>query len=479
MAKLTDLPNELLLSIMAGLSPLYIDYFVLSCKRFYDLGIDTIRAQDLVRSRLPSCLLGSEPADLLQSILQDPDMAVCPLSCSVFTPDRGSPNVSQDLFTEINLQIAQSPYTGFPTIVKSRSEAADTIIPLLITRLLNLRKLRLVVLWQPYLLDTVSGIVEASHDKGRSMEEPLALGRLREVSINARDQRTDALHLTVLLSMIPTVRKLNASGLIHEEPYSFPYKFHGSAVTNMSLDGCVNPSFVKELIMSTRDLQSFEFTHLTEYLTRDIVFRRFSEILLQHAGASLLHLSLLTKDCENCVHGLCVRSPRYYADLSLGSLRGFHKLKTLVTSAEMFIRAHDVNSDGIEVGTVQRLVSWLPASLEALVLHKGFEKWKKGVLNELFRGLRGKRQTRLPNLKLIDFVEIPDFDQVMPGFIKAACRELRIKIGYTLHGRQDLHRCQVLRQLEMFEELPWIAVMEKCYRYKGYPHCEWVSVSDI
>ena len=476
MTQLTDLPNELLLYIIAGLSPLYIDSFVLSCKRFYDLGIYTIRAQELVRSRLSSCPLGSKPADLLQSILQDPDMAVCPLSCSVFARDHGSLNVPDDLFTEINLQIAQSPYTGFPTIVNSKFEAADTIIPLLITRLLNLRKLRLFVSCQPYLLESVSGIVKASHDKGRSMKEPLALGRLTEVSINARGRKIDALHLTVLLSMIPTVRKLNASGLIHENSYSFPYKFHGSAVTDMCLDGCVNPSFVKELIMSTRDLQSFEFTHLTDFLTRDIVFRHLSDILLQHAGASLLHLSLLTEDCENCVRGLCVRSPRKYADLSLGSLRGFHNLKTLVTSAEMFIRTHDFNFHGIGSGTVQRLVWSLLASLEALVLHKGLEKWKKDILEKLFRGLRDKRQARLPNLKLIDFVDFPDFGQVMPGVIKAACRESGIKIGYTLHGRQDLRCRQVLQQLEMFEELPWIAVLGKCYRYKGCPSYEWVSV---
>ena len=475
MAKLTDLPYELLLCIMVYLSPLYIDSFVLSCKRIYYVGMDTLRAQNLIRSRLSSCLSGSEPANLLRSILQVPEMAVYPLSCSVFTPDRGSLNVPQDLLTKINLEVTQSPHPGFPTVIDSRFKAADMIIPLLITRLVNLRKLRLFGFWQPYLLDTLSGIVEASHNKGRSMEEPLALCRLAEVTIHARGQEMDALHLAVLLSMIPTVKKLNASRLIYEESYSFPYKSHGSAVTNMCLNGCVHPSFVKELIMSTHDLRSFEFTHLTDFLTRGVVFRRLSEILQRHAGASLLHLSLLTEDCENCVHGVCIRSPRNHANLSLGSLRGFRNLKTLVTSVEMLIRTHDSNSHGIGVGTVQRLVSCLPASLEALVLHKGFEKWDKDVLDKLFRGLRDKRQSRLPNLNIIDFVNFPNFNQVMPGDIKAACRELGVKIGYTLQNRQNLQCLQILRQLEIFEELPWIAVLGKCYRYKGYPHCEWVS----
>ena len=338
------------------------------------------------------------------------------------------------------------------------------IIPLLITRLQNLRRLRLYGFCRRYLLNTISCIVEASHCRGRSIEEPLALCRLTEVNINACKEKIDALHLTMLLSMIPTVRRLNASRLVHEEPYSFPYPLHGSSVTNLSLDGCVDPSFVKELIMITHDLQSFHFTCLTEHLTRDIVFRRLPEILLEHVGTSLLHLSLITEDCENCVHGLCVRSPRNYADLFLGSLRGFHNLKTLMTGVEMFIRTHDFDSCGIGTGMVQRLDSCLPASIEALVLHKRLDKWDKGVLDKLFRGLRDKKQARLPNLKLIDFVDFSDFNQVMPGIIKATCRGLGIKIGYTLNRRQKLHWRQVQQQLKLFEELPWIAVLGRCYQ---------------
>ena len=41
MAILTDLPNELLLTVIADVSPLYIDSFVLTCKRIHSLGVDT------------------------------------------------------------------------------------------------------------------------------------------------------------------------------------------------------------------------------------------------------------------------------------------------------------------------------------------------------------------------------------------------------------------------------------------------------
>ena len=400
MAKLTDLPDEILLYISAAVSPLYIDSFVLSCKRFYSVGIDTVRAHDLVRSRLRGPLLGSEPHGLLRSILQDSDMTLCPLSFSFLTPVHGSrnDNVPQDLVTKINLQIAKSPHPGFPKVIDSRHKAEDIIVPLLITRLLNLRKLDFFGVREPYLLDTISGIVEASRHKGRSMNEPLALGRLTDVSINARNKDTDALHLAVLLSMIPTVRRLNASRLSCNESYTFPYKFHGSSVRNMSLDGCIDPSFVKGLIMSTHDLQSFNFTLLIEDLTQNVVFQRLSEVLLQHAGASLLHLSLLIEGCRGCGGGLglCARCSRIHIDLSLGSLRGFRNLKTLTTRVDMFIRTNDSNSHAAKTGTVKSLVSWLPASLEALVLHKGFQKWSKSVLHKLFRGLPAKKQTRLP-----------------------------------------------------------------------------------
>lgn len=216
-----------------------------------------------------------------------------------FPPDR---DVPQDLFTKINLQIAQSPHTCFPTVIDSRDKAADTIIPLLIIRPLNLRKLRLSIFWQPYLLYTVSWIVEASHDEGRSTKESLPLGRLTEVSINVRGQHIDALHLVVLLSMILTVRNLIASSSIYEEPYSFLYKFHGSAIASICLDGCVEPSFAMRLTLSTRNLQSFEFTHLTEYSKRDIAFRRLSEILLRH-GLGIVKIAQ-TECVENMPNSL-------------------------------------------------------------------------------------------------------------------------------------------------------------------------------
>ena len=454
MAKLTDLPDELLLNILAGVSPLYIDCFVLSCKRFYFVGINTVRAHKLARRRLGG--------SLLRTILQVPVLALYPLSLHSTTPIRRSlyDNVPQDLFTKMNLQIAQSPHPGFPKVIKSRHEAEDMVLPLLITRLLNLRKIDLFGVREPYLLDTVSGIIEASHHKGRRIEEPLALGRLTEVSINARNGDMDALHLAVLLSMIPTVRKLNASKMLCNEPYSFPYKHHGSSIRNICVDGGIGPSFIEELIMSTHDLQSFEFTLLTDFLTRSIVFRHLSDILLQHAGASLVHLTFLIEGREGYGNGLCFRSPQKIADLSLGSLRGFHNLKTLTTRVDMFMRTPNSNSQGIRTATFQKLVSWLPASLEALVLHKGLRKWHKDTLYKLFQGLRGKKQARVPNLKLIDFVDLAEFDKVMPPGIRAMCRALGIKFGYTRDHRLDLHwRVVVAKQLELFEGLPWVVVL--------------------
>ena len=75
----------------------------------------------------------------------------------------------------------------------------------------------------------------------------------------------------------------------------------------------------------------------------------------------------------------------------------------------------------------------LPASPETLVLLPGLKKWNKDVLRLLFRGFRNNKQARLPNLKQVNFVELPDIDQVMREDIKNRCRETGVRLGYTTH----------------------------------------------
>ena len=109
-------------------------------------------------------------------------------------------------------------------------------------------------------------------------------------------------------------------------------------------------------------------------------------------------------------------------------MRNFTVLKTLATGVDMFING---------TGTVQRFVSWLPASLETLDLYPGMKKWEADVLRKLFRGFRTNKQRRLPNLKIINFMAFPNFELGMPDDIKAACQATGIKIGYECYANKE------------------------------------------
>ena len=74
MAVLTDLPNELLSSIIDDVTPLHIESFALSCKRIYHLCMHQIEGHDVVRSRLA----GLREGELLSAVLSDPRIALYP-----------------------------------------------------------------------------------------------------------------------------------------------------------------------------------------------------------------------------------------------------------------------------------------------------------------------------------------------------------------------------------------------------------------
>lgn len=177
MAILTDLPNELLLKIIASVSPLYLDLFLLSCKRIHLLGADATREHHLVRSSL----IGLNTCGLLEKVFSDASTALYPESaefqscCGAYDEEfvfniKDSAQALKELF--------QRHYasTLYPR--------PDLAIPLLLTLLLNLRKLQIITLTSPYLVGTVGKIVEASHESSLIVQEPLPLGRLTHVTFS-------------------------------------------------------------------------------------------------------------------------------------------------------------------------------------------------------------------------------------------------------------------------------------------------------
>ena len=412
--------------------------------------------------------------ELLRSLIQEPGLALYIRSWIFTVRDRwGCYAIApHGLCAEIEKLMPRSPHTAFLKI--DNYNYCEMIVPLLITIQLNLRKMNVFILCQPKLLEFVSHIVETSHDPVLGLQEPLPLGMLTDAYVNATAPSDHALDLAVLLSMIPTVRRLRVSRLERLEEYDCSYRYHPSEVTDMVIDGCVHVSFLMELLKRTHDLQVFNFIFRNVCSSEDIFSRLILEGLKQHAAHSLLHLSLRPQNQATCWHDFCTRRRRNYRDLSVGSLRGLKNLISLAACVDMFIRSHDFKSHGIGVGTVQRFVAWLPASLEALVLHKGLAKWEGNVLWKLFRNLRGRKHSRLPHLRLIVFADFSDFEKGMPRGIRAACRKAGIKIGYTLHECENPGCRLAGLQLEKWERLPWVAALGECCRYEGWPVCEWV-----
>ena len=480
MAILTDLPNELLLSIIADVSPVYIDYFLLTCKRIYGLRADVIRAQDLVRSSFLSQYSGSGPDHLLRIFFEDPKLALNLLSWKIGTkqPCHDRRNL-ENLDAEIEVQVSQNPYTA-PLELKHceyyLTNAGDLVIPLLITRLQNLRKLHINVL-QPrfeYLLETVLQIVEVSHDPAFDLQQPLAFGRLTEAHINASSPSINGIELGALLAMIPSLRKLYVTCWSREEYFFCAYPRHPSGVTEMFLEYHVHLSYIEELVGRTHALRRFTCNHVIMNDSAKLLPRLLNELLKQHTRQSLSYLRLLSRAWS--ADTACPDLKRNYNDLSIGSLREFPTLKTLITGVDMFIKTRGHSEDENGHGTIQRLISWLPASLETLVLQQGLEEWDRDVLRMLFRGFRNNKRARLPNLRLIHLLECPNLDQAMPDDLKTACQETGVKISHAAHECLNDDCDLVARQLEKWEDLPWIVALENCCVQKLDPPYDYWAI---
>lgn len=399
MAILTDLPNELLLSIIPKVSPLYIEYFALTCKRIYYLCKNTIQDYDMVRTRLE----GLGQTDQSRAVSSNHHLAMCLKSLDLFFGEPNRAVYPQDLLDEIDTQLLQCPYIAH----KNGAHGRDIIVSLLIIRLHNLRKLDIHFLRLTTLLGLFSQIVEAHYDPGLTMAEPLALARLTEANITAYGY--DGMEIAILLAMMPSLRKLSVVRLRRNEPYTCPYPHRSSGVTELLLQGGVDSSCLEELIGRTHALQRFTYNHQIRDDCAKLQPQLVAKLLKEHAGGSLVYLRLLTQNPWRATEGHSGLS-KHYHDLSLGSLRDFTALKTLVTCLDMFFEPRSHRDYEHSTGPVRRLVSSLPASLETLVLHELRQNWDRDVMRSLFQGFGNKKEARLPNLNQVLFVNFPHLD---------------------------------------------------------------------
>ena len=497
MVILTDLPDELLLPIVADVSPLYIEFLALSCKRLYGLCADVIREHDRIRSQLPtndSSYWGGDPSrlyDLLQRFSQSPSLAVYPTSWD-FKDVVKDHNVPEDLIDKMNVYAQRGPYAYLFDTQHSTPSVGELVIPFAITQLLNIRKIKIVntfgpyhynltttsnAPWAPYLIEFMAKIIKTSRKPNISLQEPSVLGRLKEAEIFSCYDSLTGTELPLLLSMLPTLRKLHVFQLVRDRPYVGPHKHRVSDVTDMLLDGQIDSEYIVEMIQRTRYLHSFTYLHWINYLELNFEPCRLLTTLKECARQSLTFLSLTTSSCSYWGPDDADSYPSCH-DLSLGSLREFKVLKYLVTGVEMFIKTRGSSQVHSSKGTVQRLVSWLPESLETLVLVERLGRWKTDVLRMLFRGFRNQKQLRLPNLKSIKFYAFYFnlSDQVTINAIRKACWETGVTMSYT----EDTHESfssylKIPKSLQDWEDHHCIEVPEDFVKAKSGD--EWSEAS--
>ena len=219
MPTLMDLPNELLLPIIAHVSPLYFESFVLTCKRIHGLSAEAMREHKNIRSSLASLL----PYELLQKVVSDPDLAL------------------------------------YPKSLKIKSSISDGLE--LINRLPNIRRLEINAdLYLGPILEAFFRILNAHHEPdGAALQQPFALNKLREIKIGKVTGSDVTTSLAILLCMIPSVRKLEISPSWRVCLYHPQLPNYGSGVTALRVWGRADLLSLSELIRRMTSLQNLSY----------------------------------------------------------------------------------------------------------------------------------------------------------------------------------------------------------------------------
>ena len=468
MTILTDIPGELLLKIIEHVSPLYLDHLLLSCKKMFSLRANAVHEHQMIRSnlaRMSSC-------DLLKLVLANPDSALYPISIRLESVD--GPRLSDHVIIMNNAKaltevFARSCYSG--------DLRPDLAVPVLLTQLLNLRKLDITVGISPYLMAIVTRIVKGIHRPSAGSQEPHALGRLTQVTIRAGlsyDEYTDqgATHVTQLASlmaMIPTVRRLKVFAASMCQ-YSSPSPDYLSGVTELCLIGPLDLAFVEDIIRRTVSLEVFTRQYKPCDSMRDqILFapRRVVQDLAGSARHSLVHLSLIV-DPPTFNPG-DYGEGQYLRGLFLGDLRVFGLLTTLRTSVDMLAMIPRPGGDHAtqphRTPTVQNVTKVLPLSLETLVLDQGQKAWQENQIDWLLYDLTKWKESENGKLKLVNFANCPDFESYVSDETTDTFYRADVKVGYSMECGEGEGSDQMFERNVNWDERPWIKAFERCCEY--------------
>ena len=466
---LTKLPDELLLKIIAAVSPLDLEDFLLCCKRIYCLRADATREFCRVRSSLDSL----NKYELTARVLSDPSAACFTTLVQIVSRCTNHHRNIVIPPPPVNAQILKD---SFMRHYHARYPRPDLVIPLLLSSLLNLRKSIIKIGHSPYIHEIIAQIVEASHEPSFIPQEPLALGKLKEIEIQAfpPDSRCSAtcskkmdaelaMKLSSLFAMIPTVRKLRVLAYDHSR-YVAPRPYYTGGVTELSLWGSVDSTFLEDLIGRTKRLEKFLYRHeISDALSPPANFapRRVAQLLQLGAGDSLRYLNLTLRPHGQSRSNDHLR--RYRKDLFIGPLHGLTALKKLRTSVDLLIETRRIGRNHAKThaktGTVQSLAWILPSSVEILLLEEGLKAWDGATMRLLFEDIVDWKEPGTAKLNEVAFLDCRDFEDLMSHETKTTCQQAGVKLAYSTKCPR-FERCdRVFGGFGNWEERPWITAL--------------------
>lgn len=267
-----------------------------------------------------------------------------------------------------------------------------------------------------------------------TLQKPLELDRLRAVEIHGGPDNNNAMNLSILLSVIPSFRKLKVSSARNSSLYYSSHPHYCAGVEEFDISGRVDSNFLADLISRTGNLQKFSYRHEIEYQAESPAdFSPFGLVksLELHAGHSLGHLDwiLLSQGSADSESNRDLF--RHNRALFMGPLRGLKTLRTLQASVDFLIKT--ANFWGVYdrgSGTVQKLADTLPASLQTFALDQGLEEWDACTMTGLFRGISKDKEGYLLKLTAVGFVRCPDFKWLLSDKTKAECQSAGVKLSY-------------------------------------------------
>ncbi|KAL8867034.1 MAG: hypothetical protein Q9174_005925 [Haloplaca sp. 1 TL-2023] len=443
MARLLDLPNELLCRIASYVLPRSPLPFALTTRLLHALSKDALQKYELLAKDYrkltfnDGCDEGRRTWPLpdtwyarnaLDAILDNPDIRLLPRTLRVgegwppyFLWNRTLQVVDQELSDRLD---SMTKRHGLPswhdwhgssqTDMLSIEEFAVELLCPLLPNLVAIEK------HEPDFsfinLERIIHTIATANRDETSPRHRIALSRLRSFSCSTSIDDRQGMHLFSAFARLPSMRTLKGERLADDDftwRHLRPLPPNGSNVTEIDVTwSAISPAAFEAVLGGIAALRKFTYHHHGAAWTPPFEPAGIVQALRQHAANTLEHVSL-----EACAQDDDYRDPPEEAAY-IGSLRVFKSLKSALLHDDMF-RQPDVEVEDEELpdgefhrldsedesDPMDKLIDVLPRSIVSLKLKQTL---KKGELKHLLSGLSERKAKELPYLGRLG-LQKPDF----------------------------------------------------------------------